>query len=566
MFANIRRHQKWLWYVISAAVIISFTWYLNPSNRRHSGGGMVEGTVGAINGRPITRTEYFNTQKDANLKYLFTFGSWYGSDEFSKQNEGFIDRETRQRLFLNEKARELGIQVTPENVANWIRELFGRDKPFTENEYNQLLKNLGQKGVTEADLNRYVREEVAIHHLVQVAGLPGKLVTPQEAEAQYRRENQQVSAEAVIFSASNYLAKVNLDQTNIAAHYTKQNQNFREPDKMQVAYVECPATNYFAEAEKALAGITNLSQQIDEVYRQRGTNFYTDANGMPMTADAAKAKIREDEKTQIALREARRIATAFEEELLNKPSKNATNLFELAKTKGLTVKVTPPFSQFEPVKGMEAPEKFNQAAFALTPEEPFIEEPIVGENAVYVAGLEKKIPSHVPPLAEIQAKVTEDYKRMQSREMATKAGQEFYSKLTAALAGGKAFNAAAFEAGYTVMTLAPFSMVSRTIQGLDPRIDPSAVKNTAFALKEGETSQFVPTRDGGFILRVNKFIPVSDSEVKSGLPNYLAGLQKSRQSEAFNEWFSKEFQAAKLQLVTDRSEKGEASSTKRSAQ
>src|ERR1044071_5525311 len=100
MFANIRGHQKWLWYVISAAVIISFTWYLNPSNRQNRGGGMFEGTVGTINGRPITRTEYFNTQKDANLKYLFTFGSWYGSDEFSKQNEGFIERETRQRLFL----------------------------------------------------------------------------------------------------------------------------------------------------------------------------------------------------------------------------------------------------------------------------------------------------------------------------------------------------------------------------------------------------------------------------------------------------------------------------------
>src|SRR5947207_11150861 len=130
MFANIRRHQKWLWYVISAAVIISFTWYLNPSNRgnRGGGGGMFESTVGSINGRAISRTEFLDTRKDAQLKYLFTYGSWYGSDEFSRQNEGFLDRETRQRLFLNEKARELGIQVTPENIASWIRDAFGREK------------------------------------------------------------------------------------------------------------------------------------------------------------------------------------------------------------------------------------------------------------------------------------------------------------------------------------------------------------------------------------------------------------------------------------------------------
>ena len=98
MFANIRRHQKWLWYVISAAVIISFTWYLNPSNRQQrGGGGLFQQNVGQIYGRPISRTEYLNAQRDANLKYLFTFGSWYGSDEFSRQNEGFIERETRQR-------------------------------------------------------------------------------------------------------------------------------------------------------------------------------------------------------------------------------------------------------------------------------------------------------------------------------------------------------------------------------------------------------------------------------------------------------------------------------------
>ena len=109
-------------------------------------------------------------------------------------------------------------------------------------------------------------------------------------------------------------------------------------------------------------------------------------------------------------------------------------------------------------------------------------------------------------------------------------------------------------------TLAPFSMVSRTIQGLDPRIDPSAIKNTAFSLKEGETSQFVSARDGGFVLHVTKFIPASDADVKAALPGYLANLQKSGQGEAFNEWFTKEFQASKLSLVTDkRSEKGGAS-------
>jgi hypothetical protein len=561
MFANIRRHSKWLWYVISAAVIISFTWYLNPSNRQQGRGGLFQQNVGSINGHPITRTEYIDAQKDAQLKYLFSYGTWYGSDEFSRQNEGVLDRMLRERLFLNEKAREYNIHVTPGNIAEWIRETIGRDKTFGENEYNNLLKSLGQHGVTETDLNRFVEGEVATAHLLQVAGTPGRLVTPQEAEAQYRRENQQVAAEAVFFSASNFVAKVNMDAANIARHYTNQMQNFRENEKLQLSYVTFPATNFTAEAEKALSSETNLTQIIDEAYRKRGTNYYTDAAGLPMAPEAAKAKIREDFRLELELREARKAATVFAEELLAKTPKSATNLDALAASKGLKVQTTEPFTQYEQPKGMDVPEKFNQLAFALTPEEPIIEEPIVGTDAVYIAALKNKIKSQVPPLAEIQDKVAQDYKNMESRRLAVQAGQEFYTKLTAALASGKQFNAAASENGYPVTALAPFSMVSRTINGLDPRVDPSQVKNTAFALKEGETSQFVPTRDGGYILHVDKFIPASDADVKAALPNYIASLQKAGQNEAFNEWLSKEFQASKLSLVTDkRSDKGGASS------
>jgi hypothetical protein len=566
MFANIRRHQKWLWYVISAAVIISFTAYLSPNSRQNGGGGLHQQNVGTINGRPVSQGEYLDAQKEAHLKYLFMAGSWYGNDEFSRQNSDFIENQTKQRLLLKEKARELGIQVTAANVAEWIQDNFGRGKTFTENEYNQVLKNLGGHGVTEADLNRFARTEVATEHLLRVAGTPGRLVTPQEAEEKYRRENQQISAEAVFFFSSNYLAQVNLDQTNIATHYTRQSQNFREPDKIQVAYVEFPATNYLAEAEKALSAVTNLNQQLEEVYRARGTNFYTDTNGLPMTAEAAKAKIRDDEKQNLALREARKAATAFAETLLSLPTRQATNLYEVARTNKLAVKVTEPFGQFEQVKGLEVPEKFNQAAFGLSAEQPFIEEPIVGQDAVYIVALDKKIASRVPPLAEIQEKVTEDYKRMQSRELATRAGQEFYTKLNAGLTTGKSFNAVAAESGQSVTAIAPFSIVTRSIPGLDPRVDVSAVKNMAFSLKEGETSSFVPTREGGFVLHVNKFIPASDADVKAALPGYLASLQKAGASEAFQAWFSKEFQAAKMQFVNDKQPEKTGGATKSSAQ
>ena len=45
-----------------------------------------------------------------------------------------------------------------------------------------------------------------MQQLIQVLGLSGALVTPQEAGQLYDREHQEVSAQAVFFSASNFRA------------------------------------------------------------------------------------------------------------------------------------------------------------------------------------------------------------------------------------------------------------------------------------------------------------------------------------------------------------------------
>ncbi len=203
MFADIRRHQKWLWIFISGAVIISFVWYFNPNAQNGGNGGGFERSVGTLNGKAISRHAYFNARKEAELRYLFNYGSWHGSDEFSRQNPNFIENETRNRLILKEKLREYNIHATPDDVARWITEAFAtREKGFSTADYENFVNTtLKQHGITEDDLDRYVRGELGIMHLVQVAGTPGKLVTPQAAEAQYRRDNETVSADAIFFQA-----------------------------------------------------------------------------------------------------------------------------------------------------------------------------------------------------------------------------------------------------------------------------------------------------------------------------------------------------------------------------
>jgi hypothetical protein len=552
MFANIRRHQKWLWILISAAVIISFTWYLNPNNQG-GGGGRADSKVGSINGHDITRAQYLDTQKEAHLRYLLSYGTWYGTDEFSRQNEGFIERETKNRLLLKEKIREYNIHVTPDEIAHWITEAFGRERPFSAADYERFIKTqLEPHNIRENDFERFVKLEVGVMHLINVAGLPGRLVTPQEAEAQYRRDNEQVAAEIIVFNATNYTAKVNADTNAIMTFFTNRKADYREPEKIQLSYVEFPASNYFAQAEQKLATITNLSQQIDAMYMQRGEKFFTHTNGAMMTAEAAKQKLRNETRNNFALVEAQRAATEFTEKLLEKTPKSINSLEALANERGIQLKTTEPFSQYESPKEMEVPERFSQAAFALSFAEPYIEEPIRGSDAVYVAGLRNRIPSDVPAFETIRDKVVADYKREQSQKLLTDDAHAFHSKLTNSMAAGKTFAAAATELGHKPTTLEAFSKSSRAIANLDPHIDPGMVKAAAFSLKPGETSGFRMARDGGFILHVSKTIPVSDEMVKTALPEYLKTLQQSGQSEAFQEWFMNEMKGARLTLISDK--------------
>jgi hypothetical protein len=65
MTGHIRKHQKLLWYFISAAVIISFVAYFNPSSRLEQAGG--GGNYGSIDGRPLSRNELVAADRLARL-------------------------------------------------------------------------------------------------------------------------------------------------------------------------------------------------------------------------------------------------------------------------------------------------------------------------------------------------------------------------------------------------------------------------------------------------------------------------------------------------------------------
>ncbi|MEO6182499.1 MAG: SurA N-terminal domain-containing protein [Verrucomicrobiota bacterium] len=552
MIGTIRRHQQWLWIIIILAIIVSFVVYFSPTGK----GVFEKGdsyNFGSIKNRPITRDEFQRAQNEIEIFYFLRFGKWLTRED-AVQTGFDLDRESYNRLLLIEKLKELNVQPTTEATAKWIGEIFrgGTDQAFPMERYQAFVKTeLTPHNLNAEDFSRFATHQVGQQHLISVYGLGGKMITPQEAESFYRRLNEPLSTEAVFFPATNYLSGVSVTPTALGQFYTNNMAEYRLPDRVQVNYVKWEFTNYLAEADKELGKITNLSQRLEQIYFQRGTNTYKDEQGKPLSIEAAKAKIKEDERQVIAGFTARKKASEFLTDLFQghdeKNPFSPEDLEKMAKAKGLEMKTTPTFDQINGAKQLKVSPAFVQTAFRLRNDDPedkakellYPSAPVFSEDAVYVIGFSKRFPSENQSFEKVSDRVTADYRADESLKLARQTGVAFASSLTNSAAAGKSFADLATQSKVNLVTLPAFSLSTRSLPELGDGRSLETLQNVASSLAPGQTSSFMPTTDGGLVLHLKSKLPVDEAKLKTELPEFLARQREQRMSAAFSEWFQK---------------------------
>lgn len=550
MFVSIRRHQKWLWIVIGGATIVSFVWFFSPNSQYGGGGGssyQKDRVVGTIYGRPVTVGEYLDAQREIFLSYFVSYNQWPEASQIPPSLVG-------NRILLTRKLEDLGIRADPGAVAQWISEAF-RDPAqgggFRQEQYKQFVSQfLPARGVSPAEFERFVQHEVSLRHLNTVMGLAGRLVTPQEAEESYRREHEKVDARIVFVARSNYLSKVKLEDAAITAHYSNNLALYRNPERVQISYVKFDAASFHAAAEQRMAKQSNeVEQVVSSYYAQRGPDYYKGTNGLALPAAEARQRIRDEEvRRSFAVVEAQKQANVLIEQLLELKPQTVEAFEKKAAEMGYQAVVTQPFGQFAQPAGANFPAGFGSAAFQLSTNAPYLEEAVVGTNAVFVAALKARIESSQKPFEEVRVQVTSDYQNREVLAMMNQAGRELQQGLKSAVAQGNAFDDAASGSGVQVVDLLPFAKQDVFVQGVPDQSSLSSVKDVIFALKRGEVSEFSPTQNGGFIAYLERRFAPTDDEVKQALPEYLKTLRTSSQSEAFRAWMDKERELAAISL------------------
>jgi hypothetical protein len=567
MFGTIRKHQTWLWVFLVGVMSLGLVFFFTPSAYTDRGGGSrAEGENGSINGKPITQADYYDAFKEIRIASFLHTGKWPGKDDSDERLSG----ETVARVFMVKKLKEMGIEASDRAVGLMVHEQL-KDYP-----YETLAKEiLEPNSLTLADYERYVRNEAGIRQLISAASVTARLVTPTEAEAIWRKQNQEVAGQLACFWATNYLSKVAITNGAISNFYNNSVSSYKIPERLILSYVAFPASNYLAEADNRLSKITNLNEIVSDHYfrgSRTGTNAWTDTNGVPLSEAAAKEKIKEEIRQNEALITARRAATDFGTELISQTNANDfANLERLATNKSLRVQVTAPFvaRQFgswtngleefdnEPPPGARADETgpetlrdlIRQKAVTLADDRPIQFSPILGRHGAYIIARKGKLPSEFQPLEKILDKVTTDYKNFSALDMARKAALAFHTNLTNGLTLKKPFAELCAAESVPVISLPPFSPVTTALTNADPRVNLRSLQGVAENLEVGHASRFLsaqPGTEGGYIFYLASRPPIDQAKLNEELPEFVNRMRVMRQNEAFQQWFRKQADQGKL--------------------
>jgi hypothetical protein len=557
MIGTIRRHQNWLWFVIIGATIISFTAYLSPTNRNKIGSAFThsDADFGSVNGEPVTREEFLSAEREGRLFFRLRSGEWpTETGEQKKQVDAYAD----QTLLLVAEMKEYKINVTTEAAARFTKQILGVpfNQPMPIEKFQEFIVNeLGRKGgLTLDDFDRFIRHQCGQEYLSEIIGMSGKLITPKEAEFFYRRENEPMATELINFSATNFYAFTAPTDAELTDFYTKHQADYRLADRIQINYIEFTASNYLAQADKVLG--TNIDDRADQYYHQQGPDAFRDEAGKPLAPEAAIALVKKQLRQYAALTEARKDANAILNSLAEGHDDlhpfSPEDLATVAKAKGLTVKTTAPFDEKSGSKDLDVQPNKLHVLFSLRESDPddksrsmlYAPSPLLGENAVYLAGLQKRIPSQVQALSVVYDKAVSDYRREKAQDLARAAGEKFETALQAGMGQqDKTFDAVCATENIKPLALPEFAL---TTTNVPPSFSNKAVferiQETAFALPTDQCSKFVPTEDGGFVVYVKERLPVDEAKMQAEMPAYLARMREQRQIAAFQTWMQREIQ------------------------
>jgi hypothetical protein len=552
MTNTFRRHHKTIMWIIIVATIVTFVYYLTPNATRTGGGGGAapSAPAGTIDGETISQPQFEAALREAKVAVFMNTRRWLTAQETTQE----LPDLAWQQLYIQAKLKESNLEVPLEATAEFTRMRLGLKPGQTmpKEAFREFVRNeLNEKGrVGEEDFYQWVHDQVGGALLMKLYGMNGELITSEEVESFFRRDHDMMTVELARFPVSNYIAKIVPTDQDIQDLYTRRQAAYRLPPREQINYIFFNITNYLKTADTMMAGISNLDSRIDQTYLSHEASSWKDEAGNQLSAEAAKAKIREDSRLQVFARQAAetnaiQLIKLFQDGRKSKEDQpiSREELNKFAASNGLTVVTTPPFDEQNPPAVLQVPPSYLQMLFQLTTNSPEDQYRFVpATNGYFYLGLEAKLPSENQPLEAVRARVIEDYRQQKAMELTVQAGTNFDAAVRNGQAKGMSFGEICAAQKVKPETLTPFSHETKSIPEISDEAEFEDVKGLAYQLPVGQIARFYQTQTGGFVVYLKARAPVDEAIVKRDLPGFLASQREMRQTAAFGIWLNREKQ------------------------
>ena len=572
--------------LIAIPVIIGFVILFTPDaedrifgRRNQSETGVYGQLKGKRGWETVTRGQWIEARNIVLGPLILNYGG-----RLPNLNDELIDNQVPSVLARQALMAKYGIQPSSADAEDWVIKLVDRslkNAPLGQNATRQKLleelsstfgggKKPAQKKAGIEQLLAFASYTVGVAQLQELAAVSGSLVSEQEAEVEFRNQNEQFEAEALFLSHTNYLPLVQASDEQIKTHYTNTLANNRILERRQVSYVTFPATNYLDEAEKKFdelkpeqrdallktywSGITNLAG-----YKTNGipnlakdivtlrTNEYKD-----MKVEEAVASIRSDIlstpdglKSGLAVIEAYKAGLDFQKSLEEtyKDQPALDTLEKMALLQNLTATTSPPLGiQDRVVFGLA--QVSSAQVFALSKTNAFIfgDSPFSGISSdFYIASLKKVIPVRYRTFLEAKATVTADFKKAESIKLMNEAGEKIHQSIKA----GKALAEVGKENNLAVTKLGPFDPVGGAIPGLANKANAEDVRTQALGLDVGAISELITSstdssdlasEEAAFVVKLTGKNAVSKDKFDAEFAGYLKSARSAAGSQSYTAW------------------------------
>jgi hypothetical protein len=475
-----RKHQKSLMAAVTVVVIISFIWLYNRTQFEQIG----RGRIGTLYGKDLTVGDLDRSQR------MFQLGIELGFYEWAQALAGMTPDRSAEQFFLNSavvahESEKLRIAPSDASVMETIRGLrrFQTNRQFDPNKFAAFIQEeLAPRGFTQTQLEEVVKSALALSMLKNIIGSTVE-VSPSEVRALCDIQFRKHEASIVRFKTEEFAPGVAVSDEEIAGAFEARKDQFRSDEKRKIRYVK-------------------------------------------LSLDPEQAKLEKRDRTA-ALQALADKGQAFAESLLAAEA----NFDAAAARAGLPVAATGAFSIKVPDPALAAERELLPAIFAIPADQPDSDVIQSGES-FFVVHLDEIVPSHPLALEEAKPDVEKQLREEKARQAMEAAAADLRKAVEGAMQSGKTFEQAVADVGRKAEKLAAFSIAD--VRGeVGPPVE---VALKVPEMKEGELSGFVPGGEGGFLVRMEKRLPLDEDQFLQEKGRVEMLLGDGRRNAAFAEW------------------------------